>query len=132
MRFCPYAQRVHLVLDAKNIPWGIKHIRPHIRPMHLPMTILYELKSACFTCRISYLILMKFCIEISIICYLINLILMCVSPVCHLLYMVFKSNPIVSLESLILPIWNWFRQSNTDFIMIYCFLFSHFSYDNIQ
>lgn len=32
MRFCPYAQRVHLVLDAKNIPYHTIFINLHEKP----------------------------------------------------------------------------------------------------
>lgn len=32
MRFCPFAQRVHLVLDAKNIPYHSVYINLHEKP----------------------------------------------------------------------------------------------------
>lgn len=32
MRFCPFAQRVHLVLDAKNIPYHVVYINLHEKP----------------------------------------------------------------------------------------------------
>lgn len=36
MRFCPYAQRVHLVLDAKRIPHHVINIDLKAKPMWLP------------------------------------------------------------------------------------------------
>lgn len=35
MRFCPYAQRAHLVLTAKNIPFNVAYINPDDKPKWL-------------------------------------------------------------------------------------------------